>query len=91
MRNNIHSFFLYPPALCGVAAAIGIPFLRETYAPVIRQRLAAKYGDSEIAVAIPTPLKEVGKLQYIWLNLSRPVALLVGSFICFILSLYMAL
>jgi hypothetical protein len=77
---------------CGVASAISLPILRETYAPVIRQRLAAMSGDPEKVAAVqPDFLKENGKLNYIWINLSRPIVLLFGSMICFMLSLYMAL
>ena len=47
-------------------------------------------GDNEKAV-FTAPIDEHGKLKYLWLNLSRPIILLFGSFICFILSLYMAL
>ena len=84
-------FFWYP-VICGVASVIGISFLRGTYAPVIRQRRAAKYGDNEKALTIqPTILKEHGKPYYIWINLSRPVVSLFGSLICFVLSLYLAL
>lgn len=86
-------YFCYP-VLCGVASAIGIPLLRETYAPIIRQRRAAKSGDSESVQAVydqPAVLKEHGRLYYLWINLSRPITLLVRSMICFMFSLYMAL
>ena len=90
-RNLFIIQFSYP-VLCGVAGAISIPLLRETYAPVIRQRRAAKSGDPEKAVFNqPSLLKERGKFHYLWLNLSRPIALLFGSLICFLFSLYMAL
>ena len=80
------------PVLCGVAGAISIPLLRETYAPVIRQRRAAKSGHPEKIVSdLSSLLKERGKLYYLWLNLSRPITLLFGSLICFLFSLYMAL
>ena len=89
--NVIHHLFSYP-VLCGVVGAISIPLLRETYAPVIRQRKAAKSGDPEKVVSIqPSLLKEHGKLYYLWINLSRPITLLFGSLICFLFSLYMAL
>ncbi|KAF8817134.1 multidrug resistance protein 4 [Phlegmacium glaucopus] len=83
--------FIVIAITCGVSALISIPILRETYAPVIRRRQAAKYGDSEKAASLqPAALNEHGKLYYLWLNLSRPVVLLFGSFVCFIFSLYMA-
>ena len=89
--NVIHHLFSYP-VLCGVVGAISIPLLRETYAPVIRQKKAVKSGDAERAVSnLPGLLEERGKLYYIWLNLSRPITLLFGSLICFLFSLYMAL
>lgn len=89
--NVIHHLFSYP-VLCGVVGAISIPLLRETYAPVIRQRKAAKSGDPEKAASsLPGLLEERGKLYYIWLSLSRPITMLFGSLICFLFSLYMAL
>jgi len=71
-----------------VASAIGIPLLRETYAPIIRLRKAKRSGDLE-KVAMLNVRED--KLHYLWVNLSRPIAMLVQSFICFVLSLYMAL
>ena len=66
--------------------------LRETYAPVIRQRRAAKTGDLEkVLYDQPAALREHGKLYYLWINLSRPIAILFGSMICFVFSLYLAL
>ncbi|KAF8800562.1 MFS general substrate transporter [Phlegmacium glaucopus] len=77
--------------VCGVISVVTIPLLRETYAPVIRQRRAAKSGDRENTVSSHLAIVNGhGKLYYLWLNLSRPVTLLFGSFICFVLSLYMA-
>ncbi|KAF9482294.1 multidrug resistance protein 4 [Pholiota conissans] len=77
---------------CGAASAIGIPLLRETYAPVIRLRRAAKSGDPEkVAKAHPHLLKEHGsKLHVLYINLIRPITLLFGSLVCFVLSLYMS-
>lgn len=90
-RKNIHHLFCYP-VLCGLASVVAIPCLRETYAPIIRQRRAAKSGDREKAVyESHNPALAQGKLHYLWVNLSRPIILLFGSFICFVLSLYMAL
>ena len=77
---------------CAVAALFGIPLLKETYAPVICLRRAAK-ADPEKNTKIPSHLlQERGsKLHVLWVNLSRPIIILTHSFICFILSLYMAL
>ena len=78
---------------CGLAGLIGIPLLRETYAPIIRLRRAQRLGDPEkVAQLYPTLAHaDNGKLHFLWINLSRPMILLSRSFICFILSLYMAL
>ncbi|KAG1820299.1 multidrug resistance protein 4 [Suillus subaureus] len=79
-------------AISGVAAVIGIPLLRETYAPVIRLRLDNMAPDPEkTTVGHPAPQDEMGKWAYLWLNLKRPIILLTRSFVLFILSLYMAL
>ena len=76
--------------ICGFASLIGLPLLRETYAPVLRMRLAARLADPEK----PTPRLQQpheSLLGYLWINLKRPVILLFRSSICFMLSLYMAL
>lgn len=71
---------------------IGIPLLRETYAPVIRLRKAKRSNDPErLADILAMNNASEDKLRYLWVNLSRPITMLVRSFICFILSLYMAL
>ncbi|KAJ6627852.1 major facilitator superfamily domain-containing protein [Mycena sp. CBHHK59/15] len=84
-------------ALSGVSAfasVIGISFLRETYAPLVRLRLAPppRAGDPEKAVelladGVHHPPRN---LHYLWINFSRPLLLLSRSIICFSLSLYMA-
>lgn len=84
---GIEYVFYVIVALCGIASILAIPLFRETYAPVIRGRLRAS-GDLEKEV---TNADSQDKLGYLWLNLKRPVILLTRSFICFILSLYMAL
>ncbi|KAF8155763.1 multidrug resistance protein 4 [Crassisporium funariophilum] len=84
--------FIVIAIVCAITSAVGIPVLRETYGPVIRLRRAQKSGDpEELARAHPVLLKEHGsKLHVLWVNLSRPITMLFRSFICFILSLYMA-
>ncbi|KAJ3783432.1 multidrug resistance protein 4 [Lentinula aff. detonsa] len=82
--------FIVIAAACGVSLLIGIPVLKETYAPVIRSRRIRAEGDTEKAKHFHGPISDMGKWEYLWLNLSRPVILLSRSFICFILSLYMA-
>jgi len=73
------------------ASLVGIPLLRETYGPLLKLRSALRSADPEKA---PQTVKEMHhpsqKLHYVWINFSRPLLLLSHSFICFILSLYMA-
>lgn len=80
---------------CAVASLFGILLLKETYAPVICLRRAAKAqleDPEKVMKANPHLLQERGsKLHMLWINLSRPIIILSHSFICFILSLYMAL
>ncbi|KAG2337071.1 MFS general substrate transporter [Suillus weaverae] len=80
-------------AICGIAAVLGIPFMRESYAPVIRLRREKMTTNLEKAPASHPALAahQMGKWAYLWINLKRPIILLTQSFICFILSLYMAL
>ncbi|KAG9100762.1 hypothetical protein FRC06_003760 [Ceratobasidium sp. 370] len=63
----------------GVIGLFGVIFLKETYAPVLRR----KYGYPEL-----TPTGPLGHV--LWANMIRPLQLLTGSLICFMLSLYMA-
>lgn len=85
--------FIVIAGLCGLASLVGIPFLRETYAPVIRLRLAKQSADPEkTAKAHPHLIQNHGStLHLIRVNLERPFILLTRSFVCFVLSLYMAL
>ncbi|KAF7794558.1 hypothetical protein EIP86_005693 [Pleurotus ostreatoroseus] len=85
--------FIVISAVSGVAAAFGIPFLRETYAPVIRLRIAKNAADPEKSAQMHPHLVQNhgGKLHLMWINLSRPFILLTRSLVCFVLSLYMAL
>lgn len=90
---GIKYVFIVISGLCGLASLVGIPLLKETYAPVIRLRLAKKAADPETAAKKhPHLIADHGnKLHVLWINLSRPLYMLTRSFICFILSLYMAL
>lgn len=85
--------FIVISAASGVAGAFGIPFLQETYAPVIRLRIAKASADPEKAAKMHPHLvhNHGNKFHLMWINLSRPFILLTQSFVCFILSLYMAL
>lgn len=79
-------------AICGIAAVLGIPFMRESYAPVIRLRREKMTTDLEKVPGHPALVAHrMGKWAYLWINLKRPITLLTRSFICFVLSLYMAL
>lgn len=87
---DVKYIFIVLGGLCGLASFIGIPFLPETYVPVIRMNLAKKSSDPEKAALALTPKKEsLGHL--LWFNLSRPFILITHSFICFILGLYPAM
>ncbi|KIO12834.1 hypothetical protein M404DRAFT_12954 [Pisolithus tinctorius Marx 270] len=77
--------------LCGLAAVLAIPLLRETYAPFIRLRKSKHPTDPEKKAAAHTSAPQVpaNKWNYLWVNISRPMLILTRSFICFVLSLYM--
>ncbi|KAH9943321.1 multidrug resistance protein 4 [Epithele typhae] len=85
--------FVCVATLCGLAALIGIPLLRETYHPVIRLRRARTSADPELAASTHPHLLEEhsSKLRRIYLDMTRPFILLTRSLICFLLSAYMAL
>jgi MFS family permease len=89
---GIKYVFIVVAGLGGIASALGIPFLKETYAPLLRLRLAKKAADPEKATLQHPVLvaQHSSKLHYLWINLSRPAVLLFGSPVCFMLSLYMA-
>ncbi|KAK7466360.1 hypothetical protein VKT23_005087 [Stygiomarasmius scandens] len=87
---GVRYVFIVIAATCALASLFGIPLLQETYAPVIKMRRDKKRkSDPEQATGALNPV-QMSKMRYLWLNLSRPIHLLFGSFICFILSLYMA-
>lgn len=81
--------FIIVAILCAVAAAVGIPVLKETYAPIIRLRLAKKSADPEKAAKQhPTLVAAHGsKLHLLWINLSRPIVILTHSFVLLHLEL----
>ncbi|OJA12250.1 hypothetical protein AZE42_04087 [Rhizopogon vesiculosus] len=89
---GVQNLFYLIAALCGIAAVLGIPLLKETYAPVIKLRRGKAAQDPEKAATCPalTP-HQIDRWAYLWINLKRPVILVTRSFICFILSFYMAL
>ncbi|KAJ6588928.1 major facilitator superfamily domain-containing protein, partial [Mycena capillaripes] len=81
-----------------IAQTVGVKYIfitiagKETYAPVIRHRIAARSGDSEKVDGLDADLLQArgDKLYFLWINLIRPVTILFRSLICFILSLYMS-
>lgn len=81
-------------AVSGVLAVVSIPFMDETYAPVLRMKRDLASDDPEKVRNARRHLGsgvQLGQWKFLWINLSRPVILLTRSFICFVLSLYMAL
>lgn len=93
--------FVVLAALAGFSALIGIPFLRETYAPVLRARAARQRAFDVEATVLEQPGKELFGTQaqskvpssgeVLRSSLTRPIVMLSTNFICFILSLFMAL
>lgn len=85
--------FIVIAIAAGVGGVWGILALEETYAPVIRLRRAQKEIKEGKKLphhdALLEEHKDFGHVM--WVNMSRPFALLFQSFICFILSLYMGL
>jgi len=91
-KVGVKWIFIIVSIVCAVASLVAIPFLRETYAPIIQLRRIKHSQDPEKAARdYPELFKEQKGLSDIWLNLTRPFLLLFGSYVCFILSLYMAL
>jgi MFS family permease len=72
---------------------VGVPFLDETYHPVLRARLAERVtGDKKRSQElIEGAHKGLSKTQFLWINLTRPIVLMGKSFILDILSLFMAM
>ncbi|ESK94908.1 mfs multidrug [Moniliophthora roreri MCA 2997] len=84
---GIKYVFIVIGGLSALASIIGIPLLRETYGPVVRAR--SRGGDIEKHQDVAAgPV--VNPWEYLWTNLKRPIVLLFRSYICFLLSLYMA-
>jgi hypothetical protein len=90
---GVQYVFYVIAAISGVAAILGIPLMRETYAPVIRFRLNAMSLDPEKTSVgrLVLAAHHMDKWTHLWVSLKRPAILLTRNFICFILSLYMAL
>jgi MFS family permease len=75
-----------------LASLVGVPFLQETYHPILRARLAiTSTGDKERAnVLIEGANHGLSKRRFLWISLTRPIALMSKSFILNVLSLFMA-
>jgi hypothetical protein len=75
-----------------MSSLIALPFLSETYAPVIRLKRDQQNPDQEKAKIIDNRIPEgYTTAQYFKINLTRPFYMLTRSSICLLLSLYMAL
>ncbi|THH31093.1 hypothetical protein EUX98_g3090 [Antrodiella citrinella] len=86
--------FVIIGCLSAAASIVGVPVLRETYAPVIQAGIAKAGGvDEEKGGVMRDGLVAGagGEWGLIWVNLKRPVILFTRSSICFLLSLYMGL
>lgn len=81
--------FVLLAVLCGFAAIVGIGLFRETYGPVIKQKVMQDLDIGEKRDLQPRPGPSTWK--YIWVHIYRPFILLTRSFVCFILGLYLAL
>ncbi|KAG1817689.1 major facilitator superfamily domain-containing protein [Suillus subaureus] len=68
---SIQYDFYVITAICGITAVLGIPFMRESYAPVIRLHHEKMATDLEKAPAgYPTlTTHHMGKWAYLWINL----------------------
>ncbi|KAF8815165.1 MFS general substrate transporter [Phlegmacium glaucopus] len=91
-KLGIKWVFIVIAVTSGVASIVGIPFLKETYAPIIRMRRAARLADPEVAAREHSALilSRERKIHVLWVNLTRPLVILFRSLVCFMLSLYMA-
>ena len=81
-------------AISGFLAVLSIPFMDETYAPVLHMKHDLASGEPKKIRNARRHLGtdvQLGQWKFLWTNLSRPIILLTRSFICFVLSLYMAL
>jgi hypothetical protein len=91
---GIKWIFIIITILAGMGSIVGIPFLEETYAPIIKERLNRirsqdmEPGEKAPLFVVPARPKLSQSLRE---NLARPFMLLTRSLICFMLSLYMAL
>ncbi|KDQ31851.1 hypothetical protein PLEOSDRAFT_48881 [Pleurotus ostreatus PC15] len=73
--------FVVIAAFNALSSVIGIPLLKETYAPVIRLRLAKHSADPEAAAKRHPALMQAhgNNWHVLWVNITRPVILLTRS------------
>ncbi|KAJ7284441.1 major facilitator superfamily domain-containing protein [Mycena rebaudengoi] len=90
-RVGVRYVFIVIAGLNCVSSLIALPFLSETYAPVIRLKRDQQNPDREKATIIDNRIPEgYTAAQYFKVNLTRPLYMLTRSSICLLLSLYMA-
>ncbi|KAL1708221.1 major facilitator superfamily domain-containing protein [Schizophyllum commune] len=84
--------FTFIACLNGSTLVLGVPFLRETFAPVVRVRRAKATGEIERWTEAHPLFAHayMDKGRVLWASLSRPTVLLTRSAICGLLCLYMA-
>ncbi|KAH8804190.1 major facilitator superfamily domain-containing protein [Flagelloscypha sp. PMI_526] len=91
---EIKWIFIIMALVSAGAAVVGIPLLRETYAPVLRLRRAGLEENLDILLEEHPELAAgrtwKGKASMIWNNLSRPTLLLFQNLTLFMLASYMA-
>lgn len=80
--------FVLVAGVCALSAAVGVPLLRETYAPVIRERLVRAGARREEGGGGRREGRE--GWAYVWTAMTRPFLLLTTNLVCFVLSLYLA-
>ncbi|KAH8828658.1 major facilitator superfamily domain-containing protein [Flagelloscypha sp. PMI_526] len=91
---EIKWIFIIMALISAGAAVIGIPLLRETYAPVLLLRRAKKEGkldqffEEHPEFVAGRTWKD--KASIFWINLSRPTILLFQNLTLFMLALYLA-
>ncbi|KAG8965265.1 hypothetical protein FRC05_003316 [Tulasnella sp. 425] len=85
---NYHWVFWVLAILLGAGSVVGIPTLRETYAPVIRARKAKAQGRG-LPNDDQTP-EEQSLFRMLSVHLTRPFIILTTDIICLSLSLYAA-
>ena len=86
--------FIVIAIAAGIGGCFGIIFLQETYAPFIQIQRAKREVKltGEKSIEHDVLLDQHKDFAHVmWVNMTRPFALLFRSFICFILSLYMGL